>query len=68
MRKCTLEANSTSNLQVADNSNAVIFLLACGLSSILILFCLQADVIERLRLQYNKDLLKIVDIVLSHQV
>ncbi|XP_057531974.1 acetyl-CoA carboxylase 1-like [Amaranthus tricolor] len=28
---------------------------------------LQADVIERLRLQYKKDLLKIVDIVLSHQ-
>lgn len=28
----------------------------------------QADVIERLRLQYKKDLLKIVDIVLSHQV
>ncbi|KAK8931231.1 Acetyl-CoA carboxylase 1 [Platanthera zijinensis] len=27
----------------------------------------QADVIERLRLQYKKDLLKIVDIVLSHQ-
>lgn len=32
-------------------------------------FCaFQADVIERLRLQYKKDLLKIVDIVLSHQV
>lgn len=29
---------------------------------------LQADVIERLRLQYKKDLLKVVDIVLSHQV
>lgn len=28
----------------------------------------QADVIERLRLQYKKDLLKVVDIVLSHQV
>ncbi|KAL8514106.1 hypothetical protein ACS0TY_013288 [Phlomoides rotata] len=28
---------------------------------------IQADVIERLRLQYKKDLLKIVDIVLSHQ-
>ncbi|KAK4374393.1 hypothetical protein RND71_005070 [Anisodus tanguticus] len=28
---------------------------------------LQADVIERLRLQYKKDLLKVVDIVLSHQ-
>ncbi|KAK3001001.1 hypothetical protein RJ639_021732 [Escallonia herrerae] len=28
---------------------------------------IQADVIERLRLQYNKDLLKVVDIVLSHQ-
>ncbi|KAI3465083.1 hypothetical protein Pfo_021746 [Paulownia fortunei] len=28
---------------------------------------IQADVIERLRLQYTKDLLKIVDIVLSHQ-
>ncbi|XP_058096705.1 acetyl-CoA carboxylase 1-like [Magnolia sinica] len=28
---------------------------------------IQADVIERLRLQYEKDLLKIVDIVLSHQ-
>lgn len=32
------------------------------------LFLLQADVIERLRLQYTKDLLKVVDIVLSHQV
>ncbi|RZR86928.1 hypothetical protein BHM03_00014220 [Ensete ventricosum] len=29
---------------------------------------IQADVIERLRLQHKKDLLKIVDIVLSHQV
>lgn len=29
---------------------------------------LQADVIERLRLQYKKDLLKVVDVVLSHQV
>lgn len=28
---------------------------------------IQADVIERLRLQYKKDLLKVVDIVLSHQ-
>lgn len=28
---------------------------------------IQADVIERLRLQYKKDLLKIVDIVFSHQ-
>ncbi|KAK9983391.1 hypothetical protein SO802_032916 [Lithocarpus litseifolius] len=28
---------------------------------------IQADVIERLRLQYQKDLLKVVDIVLSHQ-
>nr|ASZ00210.1 acetyl-CoA carboxylase 2 [Pelargonium cotyledonis] len=28
---------------------------------------IQADVIEHLRLQYKKDLLKIVDIVLSHQ-
>ncbi|KAL5559057.1 hypothetical protein UlMin_035268 [Ulmus minor] len=28
---------------------------------------IQADVIERLRLQYEKDLLKVVDIVLSHQ-
>ncbi|KAJ0499898.1 putative ligase [Helianthus annuus] len=28
---------------------------------------IQADVIERLRLQYKKDLLRIVDIVLSHQ-
>lgn len=28
---------------------------------------IQADVIERLRLQYNKDLSKVVDIVLSHQ-
>ncbi|ONK64464.1 uncharacterized protein A4U43_C07F26320 [Asparagus officinalis] len=28
---------------------------------------IQADVIERLRLQHKKDLLKIVDIVLSHQ-
>ncbi|KAI8004243.1 Acetyl-CoA carboxylase 1 [Camellia lanceoleosa] len=28
---------------------------------------IQADVIERLRLHYKKDLLKIVDIVLSHQ-
>lgn len=28
---------------------------------------LQADVIERLRLQYKKDLLKVLDIVLSHQ-
>ncbi|XP_043720537.1 acetyl-CoA carboxylase 1-like [Telopea speciosissima] len=28
---------------------------------------IQADVIERLRLQYTKDLLKVVDIVLSHQ-
>ncbi|KAM7516793.1 hypothetical protein LguiA_006376 [Lonicera macranthoides] len=28
---------------------------------------IQADVIERLRLHYNKDLLKVVDIVLSHQ-
>ncbi|XP_075516776.1 acetyl-CoA carboxylase 1-like [Primulina tabacum] len=28
---------------------------------------IQADVIERLRLQYKKNLLKIVDIVLSHQ-
>ncbi|XP_051124639.1 acetyl-CoA carboxylase 1-like [Andrographis paniculata] len=28
---------------------------------------IEADVIERLRLQYKKDLLKIVDIVLSHQ-
>ncbi|EPS71958.1 hypothetical protein M569_02800 [Genlisea aurea] len=27
----------------------------------------QADVIERLRLQYKKDLFKVVDIVLSHQ-
>lgn len=32
------------------------------------LHAFQADVIERLRLQYKKDLLKIVDIVLSHQV
>lgn len=32
------------------------------------LFCAQADVIERLRLQYKKDHLKVVDIVLSHQV
>lgn len=32
------------------------------------IFSLQADVIERLRLQYKKDLLKVVDIVLSHQV
>ncbi|CAI8586924.1 unnamed protein product [Vicia faba] len=31
------------------------------------LVIIQADVIERLRLQYKKDLLKIVDIVLSHQ-
>ncbi|RWW13354.1 hypothetical protein GW17_00022947 [Ensete ventricosum] len=29
---------------------------------------IQADVIERLRLQHKKDLLKIVDIVLSHQL
>ncbi|KAK9757286.1 hypothetical protein RND81_01G153500 [Saponaria officinalis] len=28
---------------------------------------IQSDVIERLRLQYKKDLLKVVDIVLSHQ-
>ncbi|XP_057974064.1 acetyl-CoA carboxylase 1-like [Malania oleifera] len=28
---------------------------------------IQADVIERLRLQFKKDLLKVVDIVLSHQ-
>ncbi|GAV59283.1 CPSase_L_chain domain-containing protein/Biotin_lipoyl domain-containing protein/Carboxyl_trans domain-containing protein/Biotin_carb_C domain-containing protein/CPSase_L_D2 domain-containing protein/ACC_central domain-containing protein [Cephalotus follicularis] len=28
---------------------------------------IRADVIERLRLQYKKDLLKVVDIVLSHQ-
>ncbi|PRQ21506.1 putative ligase [Rosa chinensis] len=28
---------------------------------------IQADVIERLRLQYKKDLLKVVEIVLSHQ-
>ncbi|XP_028107774.1 acetyl-CoA carboxylase 1-like isoform X2 [Camellia sinensis] len=28
---------------------------------------IQADVIERLRLQYKKDLLKVLDIVLSHQ-
>ncbi|KAL5714796.1 acetyl-coenzyme-A carboxylase [Ranunculus cassubicifolius] len=28
---------------------------------------IQADVIERLRLQYTKDLLKVVDVVLSHQ-
>ncbi|XP_071710268.1 acetyl-CoA carboxylase 1-like isoform X2 [Rutidosis leptorrhynchoides] len=28
---------------------------------------IQADVIERLRLQYKKDLLRVVDIVLSHQ-
>lgn len=28
---------------------------------------IQADVIERLRLQYTKELLKVVDIVLSHQ-
>ncbi|TYI83372.1 hypothetical protein E1A91_D05G289300v1 [Gossypium mustelinum] len=28
---------------------------------------IQADVIERLRVQYKKDLLKVVDIVLSHQ-
>ncbi|KAK9270500.1 hypothetical protein L1049_026080 [Liquidambar formosana] len=28
---------------------------------------IQADVIERLRLQYKKDLLKVVDIVISHQ-
>ncbi|KAI4337725.1 hypothetical protein L6164_016106 [Bauhinia variegata] len=28
---------------------------------------IQADVIERLRLQYKKDLLKVVDIALSHQ-
>ncbi|KAJ0987373.1 hypothetical protein J5N97_005729 [Dioscorea zingiberensis] len=28
---------------------------------------IQADVIERLRLQYKKDLLKVVDMVLSHQ-
>ncbi|XP_054796887.1 acetyl-CoA carboxylase 1-like [Prosopis cineraria] len=28
---------------------------------------IQADVIERLRLQYQKDLLKVVDVVLSHQ-
>lgn len=35
---------------------------------IIMLFLLQADVIERLRLQYTKDLLKVVDIVLSHQV
>ncbi|KAJ6307102.1 hypothetical protein OIU78_022230 [Salix suchowensis] len=28
---------------------------------------IKADVIERLRLQYKKDLLKVVDIVLSHQ-
>lgn len=28
----------------------------------------KADVIERLRLQYTKELLKVVDIVLSHQV
>lgn len=28
---------------------------------------IQADVIERLRLQYKKDFLKVVDIVLSHQ-
>lgn len=28
---------------------------------------IQADVIERLRLQYKKDLLKVMDIVLSHQ-
>ncbi|XP_031273028.1 acetyl-CoA carboxylase 1-like [Pistacia vera] len=28
---------------------------------------IQADVIERLRLQYTKDLLKVMDIVLSHQ-
>ncbi|XP_062145774.1 acetyl-CoA carboxylase 1-like isoform X2 [Alnus glutinosa] len=28
---------------------------------------IRADVIERLRLQYNKDLLKVVDIVISHQ-
>ncbi|KAJ4966755.1 hypothetical protein NE237_018604 [Protea cynaroides] len=28
---------------------------------------IQADVIERIRLQYKKDLLKVVDIVLSHQ-
>ncbi|TXG52858.1 hypothetical protein EZV62_022027 [Acer yangbiense] len=28
---------------------------------------IKADVIERLRLQYNKDLLRVVDIVLSHQ-
>lgn len=34
----------------------------------LMLFCAQADVIERLRLQYEKVLLKVVDIVLSHQV
>lgn len=31
-------------------------------------FLEKADVIERMRQQYKKDLLKIVDIVLSHQV
>lgn len=31
-------------------------------------FFVQADVIEQLRLQHKKDLLKVVDIVLSHQV
>lgn len=41
--------------------------LCVNLISILF-FLEKADVIERMRQQYKKDLLKIVDIVLSHKV
>lgn len=51
------------------NMKVVFLLLFClSVSSFDMLSFLQADVIERLRLQYKKDLLKVVDIVLSHQV
>lgn len=50
------------------NNKVVFCCYVSSMSSFFILLFIQADVIERLRLQYTKDLLKVVDIVLSHQV